>query len=220
MKADEILIRRSEVVAIHLDLLDAILAESLSVSQAIRASISLRLLFDGSLNRLASELGHALIIPAPDLREVPYDEAMIFACGGYTLADNPIAPYYLYREPGTNSPYRTQFERQVAASPKQYAPQDLRLGQFQAQPCLAMLGRGYSREAIVRYVANKCGGAHHDDDLRKFSEIEHGITQVGHGLEETGSGLSVVFLEVLGTAWFLAAAPDVRALRARLDGSA
>ena len=78
------------------------------------------------------------------------------------------------------------------------------------------MGEVYSRDAVIRYVANKCGGAHHHDDTAKFDAIEHGITSVGHGLELGGDGLSAVFLETLGTAYFLLASPDVSSLRAKL----
>ena len=54
------------------------------------------------------------------------------------------------------------------------------------------------------------------DWSEKFDAIEHGITSVGHGLELGGDGLSAVFLETVGTAYFLLASPDVSSLRAKL----
>jgi hypothetical protein len=220
MFADEVLIRRAEVVRIHLAILEALLAEPLSESQAIRASLSLRFLFSGALSHFAHESGiHELRIPAPDLTGVPIDQALVFACGGYTLGATRVGPYYAYRKPGETSPYRAQFEKQASASPGVHTLVPVKLGTYQKLPCLALLGTTFSRGSVVHYVANKCGGAHHHDDTSGFDKIEHGLTNVGHGLQVNGDGMSIVFLETLGTAWFLMTAPDVMALRSRLSKS-
>jgi hypothetical protein len=69
------------------------------------------------------------------------------------------------------------------------------------------------------YVAKKCGGADHHDDIAKLYEIDRRLTTVGHILRANGNGLSAVFLETLGTAWFLLNALSVAALRTTLSGS-
>lgn len=216
MIANDVLIRRAEVVRVHLDILDALLREPLGASQAIRASMSLRFLFDGPLNRAAFEARQPLLVTVPDVAGAPIEQALVFACGGYTIGGNEFSAYYAYRKPGEKSPYRRQFEEQAAASPRILPLAAVKLGSFQQAACLAIMGEVYSRDAVIRYVANKCGGAHHHDDTAKFDAIEHGITSVGHGLELGGDGLSAVFLETLGTAYFLLASPDVSSLRAKL----
>lgn len=217
MIANEVLIRRRDVVRVHLDILEEVLSKrEPGVPEAIRASMSLRFLFDNTLGRVASEAASALHIPAPSLDRVPLDQAMAAAAGGYVLGGRAFAPYYLYREPGISSPHRPQYEEQVRRSPKEHALEPVSLGRFKRLPCLALLGRTFTREATVRYVANKCGGAHHDDDPNVFNEIEHGLTNVGHSLQLDGHGVSAVFLETLGTAWFIMTAPDIKELRARL----
>lgn len=213
----EVLVRRAEVVRLHLTILEAQLQEQPSLSQAIRTSMSLRFLLDGALNRVAHELGVKISIPAPDLSNVPINETLAFACGGYTLGGTEFRPYYAYRKPGLNSPYRPQFDRQVRESPPIHSLVDVKLGKFVQLPCLAILGNIFTREGVVRYVANKCGGAHHHDDTGDFDTIEHAITDVGHILELPDQGLSLVFLETVGTAWFLLNSPDVAELRAALD---
>jgi len=216
MVAEEVLIRRANVVRIHLDILESLLKEPLSPSQAIRASMSLRFLFDGALNRVAHECAIELSIPAPDLTDVPLDQALIFACGGYTISGNEIAPYYAYRQPGPKSPYRAQYDEQVQRSPAHHTLVDVKLGAFQQLTSLAILGTKFTRGAVVRYVANKCGGAHHHDDTLAFDAIEHGLTNVGHSLEIGENELSAVFLETVGTASLLLNAPDVGILRTNL----
>jgi hypothetical protein len=142
---------------------------------------------------------------------------MPFACGGYEIGGARVSPHYAYREPGAHSPHRPQFERQVAASPKTHVLSEVKLGRFGQLPCLAFVAEVLSREGTVHYVANKCGGAHHHDDMAKFDAIDRRLTTVGHVLRVNDDGLSVVFLETLETAWFLLNAPTVADLRAALD---
>ncbi|WP_027554630.1 hypothetical protein [Bradyrhizobium sp. Cp5.3] len=214
----EVLIRRDEVVRIHLDRLQELVeAPRPDVPHAVQASLSLRFLFDGNLNRVAHGYQHSLMIPAPDTAGVPIREALFFACGGYRLGGRSFLPAYSYREPGLKSPFRTQFEQQVAASPRKHAFRDFKLTKFTALPCLGLLGKVLGREETVRYVANKCGGAHHSDDTNSFDEIEQRLTDVGHALH--ASGVSAVFLETLGTAALLMAAPAVQDLRSILAAS-
>lgn len=208
------LINRTEIVQIHLDLLEEATNETASAKQAIKASISLRFLFDGNLNHVAHENGLDLKIMAPDLREVPTSNALLFACGGYQIGKQEILPYYLYREPGQNSPHRPQFERERAASPRHHTLTEQKLSIFMKQPCVAFAGQQFDREAIVRFVANKCGGAHHHDNAKKFGEIEHRMASIGHTLKLPSGDVSAIFLETLGTAWFLLGSPSVRELRA------
>ena len=204
-----------EIVKIHLELLEETTNEIASAKQAIKASISLRFLFDGNLNHAAHEMGFDLKIMAPDLRQVPTSNALLFACGGYQIGKQDIQPYYLYREPGPNSPHRAQFdrERERATSPVRHLLTEYKLNKFMKQPCVAFAGHQFDREAVVRFVANKCGGAHHHDSNKKFGEIEHHMANIGHTLKLPGGDVSAIFLETLGTAWFLLNSPSVNKLR-------
>jgi len=183
----EVLIRRDEVVRIHLDRLQELVEVSRpGVTHAVQASLSLRFLFDGNLNRVAHAHEHSLVIPAPDTASVPIGQALFFACGGYQLGGRSFLPAYSYREPGLKSPYRRQFEEQIAASPRKHAFSDFKLTKFTALPCLGLLGKVLGREETVRYVANKCGGAHHSDDTNGFDDIEQRLTSIGHALHANG----------------------------------
>jgi hypothetical protein len=211
----EVLIGRDEVVLIHLDRLQELLAApEPGVAHAVQASLSLRFLFDGGLNRVAHTHGHTLVIRAPDTAGVPIDQALFFVCGGYLIGRGTVRPAYSYREPGPNSPHRAQFEQQVAASPRDHVFRDFKLTKFTALPCLGLLGKVLDREMTVRYVANKCGGAHHSDDRTGFDEIDRRLTEIGSALHV--NGVSAVFLETLGTAALLMQAPAVQGLMAKL----
>lgn len=119
MRRLDVLIRRDDVVGIHLNQLEELLrAPEPSPAGAIYASIALRFLFEGNaLGRVGRDRGIAISISAPHLDGVPIGQALFFACGGYQIGGASILPCYHYRQPGPMSPYRPQFESQVAASP-------------------------------------------------------------------------------------------------------
>jgi hypothetical protein len=214
MRDTDVLIQRAEVVAVHLNTLQELLnASKPGVPEALRASLSLRFLFDGALAQAAHQLGKTIQVQAPMLEGIPIDEALLFACGGYQLGTSTVRPHYTYREPGHDSVHRPQFERQIASSPNTHGFADIKLSKFLLQPCLGVVGLIISREATIRYVANKCGGAHHHDDLAKFKELEIRLTQLGHVLRFNGIEISAVFLETLGTASLLLASDSIIALR-------
>ncbi|MFK3849289.1 hypothetical protein ACI2J5_07290 [Agrobacterium pusense] len=155
-------------------------------------------------------------IRAPVVNDIPVRDALLFACGGYDLGFGVVKPHYTYREPGLNSPHRAQFERLVAKSPGVHTFAEIKLKLFESQTCLALLGLPVTRENVVRYVANKCGGAHHHDNATDFEEIEIRLTQVGHSLRASGTELSAVFLETIGTASLLLASKSIVELREML----
>ncbi len=128
MVAEDVLIRRAEIVRIHLDILEGLIEEPISTSAAIRASVSLRFLSDGALSQLGHDLGQSIAIPAPDLADIEIEQVLTFACGGYVLAGVEICPHYLYRFSGENSPNRAHFERQIKTSPAQHRLVEHRLG--------------------------------------------------------------------------------------------
>lgn len=215
----EVLIRRDEIVRIHLDRLQAILeAPTRGIAEAVHASIALRVLFDGALNQTARAHDQQLMIPTPDTAGIPLGQALFFACGGYSLGGVTYVPAYLYREPGLKSQHRAQFEEQKASSPRKHSYRDFKLKAFLESPCLALMGRISTREETVRYVANKCGGAHHSDNTTGFKDFEQRLTSLGQALHV--DGISAVFLETLGTAALLMSAPTVWELHAKLLTSA
>jgi hypothetical protein len=124
--------------------------------------------------------------------------------------------YYLYRGAGQNSHYRAQFERQLATSPAVPPMVSVKLAKFFETPCLGLMGQVLDRRTLVRYVANKCGGAHYSGSRAKFDDIDNRLTDLGQLLQIEGHGLSAVFLETLGTAWLLLQSPEVVQLRRAL----
>lgn len=216
MPKTEVLISRAETVGIHLDVLEELLSRpQVGAAEAIYASLALRFLID-TLPIFARDNGLSLVVPAPDLNNVPFDQALFFACGNYNIHGQKIPAHYTFREPGSQSPHRAQFERQMVESPKILTLVDMKIGNFWQQPCLVIIGNKLNRENSIRYVANKCGGAHYEGDVTKFEKINQLLTSIGHVLRINGTGIPAVFLEVLGSAWFLLNAPAIIDLRRAL----
>lgn len=210
-----ILIDRRHVVGIHLDQLERSTApDTPSIDDAIYASVALRFLMDGNImGSIAHECGIDLEVESPDFSHVPLSQALLFSAGGYPYGGHQIEPYYSYRYSGPASAHRSQFEANRESSPKQPTMKKLKLSKFLATPCLVFACEVIDRATLVRYVANKCGGAHHHASRAKFDAIDNRLTDLGNSLKLNGSGLSVVFMEVLGTAWLLLQSPGVGALR-------
>ncbi|TCR95970.1 hypothetical protein [Rhizobium sp. BK418] len=219
MTETDVLISRAETVRIHLDLLDELLSRpNVGPGEAIYASLALRFLID-ALPIHARENRLSLLVPAPDLKKVPLDQALFFACGNYNIRGQKVPAHYTFREPGSQSPHRAQFERHMAESPEIFTLIDMKIRNFWQQPCLVVVGNKLNRESSIRYVANKCGGAHYEGDVSRFERIHQLLTSVGHVLRINGDGMSAVFLEVLGSAWFLLNAPAIIDLRRALANS-
>ena len=216
------LVDRNAVVAVHLrHLAERVKQRRPRADDAIVASVSLRVLFEqGLIGRVAKDNGIDLKIEAPDLSAVPYTQAIIFACGGYEFSDKLFAPFYLYREPGPTSPFRPQFEEQVRNSPTEHRLIELSPHDFERSVSLAFAGKTWSRCDVFKFVAHKCGGAHalHEDDIAKFEEMHRHLANLGKMFSAAEIELSIVFCEVLGTAWFLMKSPAIGALQQRLSG--
>ena len=214
----DVLIERRQVVRIHLNQLERSTTPSAPrEDEAIYASIALRfLLDDNALGAIAHDLGIAIDVNVPDFTGAPLSQALVFAAGGYPYGGHVTEAYYAYREPGRGSPHRRQFEEQVEASPRTPPMMMLKHTKFFATPCLGFAGEIVNRATLVRYVANKCGGTHHHSSRTKFDAIENRLTDIGHGLRVRGEDMSVVFMETLGTAWFLLKSPGITALRKAL----
>jgi hypothetical protein len=216
-----VLIDRTKILQIHLNQLADIAANSEpNARDAIYASVALRCIFEkGLIGRVAKEHGITISVVSPKLDDIPYQNALVFVCGGYRLGSNYTRPFYLYREPGLKSVYRPQFEREIASSPSEYNYQEVKLRDFLASTSVAIIGRIICREAVFRFVAHKCGGAHYHDSIDGFDDLEKAAANVGKILHTTDSGLSALFSETIGTAWFLTNSPSVQRLRAVLGPS-
>lgn len=212
------LITREALVGLHLDQLSAILSsDHPGPGGAVQASIILRVLMDrGLLGRVGRDHGLVLKVLTPEVKADVIGQSLFFACGGHRCGERLVPPLWVFREPGPKSPHRPQFESLVAESRQDCGTKEVKLGKFWNQPSLGAFGATIDREKVVRFVANRCGGAHHSASEENFEEVEKLISDVGRAFQLDGNGLSIAFSEVLGTAWYLLASPSVRDLRRRL----
>lgn len=138
------------------------------------------LIDDNAPGSVAHELGIAINVKVPAFDGIPLDKAILFAAGGYPYAGRLTDIYYFYREPGPRSPHRLQYEENVKASPKYPPMTGVKPTRFLATLCLALAGEILDRAELIRYVANKCGGAYRSRS--KFNQIQTRLTDVGHAV--------------------------------------
>lgn len=212
---ESVLISQRDAVRVHLDQLErSTVPDAPGADEAIYASVAMRFLMDdNALGGIARENGQTIYVECPDFSAVPLEQVLAFAAGGYPFNAHLMPAYYLYRESGPQSIHRSLFEENLRSSPKHPAIIRLKLNQFLATPCLALMGRTVNRSTLIRYVANRCGGAHYHGSRQAFTDIDNRLTDIGRVIKLGGDGLSTVFLEVLGTAWLLLQSQEVKDLR-------
>ncbi len=215
------LIDQDTLVCIHLNELEKLVSRNEpSPGDAIHASIVLRVLNDDNLlGKVGQNHDLQILVSAPKLDESWLDQALFFVCGGHRYGNRDIARLCKFREPGSASPHRPQYEDLVANLNGSQERIEMKLGQFWEEPSLSACGTTVSRNRIIRYVANRCGGAHYSNSTDRFEvkKLEPLITEIGMAFHLEGNGLSVVFAEIIGTAWYLITSPSIQVLRERLS---
>jgi hypothetical protein len=214
-------IDRNRVVAVHLrHLAERLDRPQLRADDAIILSVSLRVLFEqGLIGRVANENTIDLTIQAPDVSQIPYSQALLFACGGYEACGVQCSPLYIYRQPGLKSPYRSQYDDWIERSPDRHELILMKFAQFEQSICLSFRGKAKTRRDVIDFVAHKCGGAHafHRNDIRNFNPMEQDLSDMGKAWSRSDSDLNIVLSEIFGTAWFLIQSPSVIALQKKLS---
>jgi hypothetical protein len=215
------LLDRETVIRIHLDrLAEIVTKDAPTAADALYASVALRWLADDNpLGRVAREFSLPMNVLVPDLTDVPIEQSLLFVCGGYRLGNRYVQPYYLYRAAGEKSIFRRQYEDQLSRSPIKHTFREVRLGNFWTSPSMAITGNLLDRNCVIRFVANKCGGAHHHEDETRLNQVEKFIATMGESFHLPDDGISMVFSETIGTAWFLINSPDIHVLRLKLAGT-
>ncbi len=74
-------------------------------------------------------------------------------------------------------------------------------------PCLCFEGRDFSRRSIIRYVANKLGGAHFDPDRNRRGDEEFAHLDILEAVEI--DGYQPVYLEIQAIGQAIAGTPSI-----------
>lgn len=198
-------------------------------------SVSLRrLLVDRDLQKIAAVRRLRLVIKAPDnkplLKAADRHELYFFQSGGVPAMGVWLRALTL--SSSNKTPPLPDFhpDRMI----------DLTLDGFLKQPVFFLEGKRATRGDVIKYVANKAGGVHFDEDRRGTYElldaIRSAVTMKAEGNAAEiridlsklkapppdeflvhKNAIDAVFVEVLATCRFLSESDTVRVLRQRLE---
>lgn len=85
--------------------------------------------------------------------------------------------------------------------------QRLKLSEFIAQPCVVTHGTSVSRRVVIKYIANKLGGAHYD---KNRSDSAGALFRMLDKIEYRVAEKPPVYFELLATAHALVASDDIQ----------
>lgn len=160
-----------------------------------------RLLIDngGSLARVAKDLGRPLAVLAPvnaQTIDALAGLATVYVCGNTTVGGVTIATSAITRGNARQPNFEDEHPDER---------QSLTLGQFKNQTCLSWMGHRISREALIKYVANKLGGVHFDDRRNSLTDIA--LDAIRHKVNFVG--FDGVYFELLATGRFIRESPSI-----------
>jgi hypothetical protein len=170
-----------------------------------------RLLVDGDLQtawkkaRLPGEPQMPAFV-IPDVEAVYKKERIVFAsAGGAIYRGAQVAGMCMVDYEASNEELKRQ---QALGIPRQV----LGLRRFTEGPCIRLRRGHINRRQLVKYVANKLGGAHYDE--RRGSHHEESLYRELDALSERIQclGKPVLYFELLSIGQALANAPDLHRL--------
>ena len=186
-----------------------------------RSSPVLRsLLVEGLLGRVAHQVGRDVRVMAPAVGRVTTEaelrECKFFQAGGALHKGIIVQSMSMVARAKTEAEIKASYERGRSAMGKSYP---VKLGTFLKQTSLVVNGVLINREEVIKYVANKLGGAHYDSSRESAKgpgdlslELKYKL------LDEVRGGMLVadrnaIYYELLSIGQRLINSRDVRQLR-------
>lgn len=212
------------VVAEDLEFLFAEWNQDIDDASLRRSSPVFRsLLVEGLLGRVAHAAGREVRVMAPAIgrvtTEVELRECKFFQAGG-ALHNGMIVQYMsMIPRAKTAAEIKASYERSTAVMGKSYP---VKLGTYLKQTSLVVDGVLINREEVIKYVANKLGGAHYDSSREgPKSQGDVSLEQKYSLLDEVRNGISVadrnaIYYELLSIGQCVVNSRDVRHLRKHL----
>lgn len=211
----------ARVVADDLEYLFAVWNQDIDDASLRRSSTTLRLLLvDGLLGRVAHQVNRQIRVMAPAIGRVTTEaelrECKFFQAGGALHKGMIIQSISMIPRAKTEAEIKISYERGKAVMGKSYP---VKLGTFLKQTSLVINGVLINREEIIKYVANKLGGAHYDssrDDSNSNGDIS--LEQKYKLLDGVRSGIVVgdrnaIYYELLSIGQRVVNSRDIRQLR-------
>jgi hypothetical protein len=188
------------------------------------ATILRKWLVNGDLQTLMSQTESSATFPVNNhQRALKY----ISDCGDFTffitggLKFNGRPTHFLYESPREHSAIKIDLLRP--------SPAHLPLNKFCVQPRVFFDGKWATTEQIIKYVANKLGGAHFDFDRNDFAHLQAADQYCrfgGPALNEPPEGAGLYFLvepkttEIVGTSQIEVICAAASFVQMKIDGNA
>lgn len=190
-----------------------------------RSSPVLRaLLVEGLLGRAAHQVNREVRVMAPAIGRVVTEaelrECTFFQAGGAKYKGMMVQSMSMIPRANTPAEIKASYERSKDVIGKSYP---VKLGVFLKQTSFVVKGILINREEVIKYVANKLGGAHYDSSRPASKEVgEASLNQKYALLDDVRTGMSTadknaVYYELLSIGQRVANSRDIRSLRKHLD---
>ena len=154
----------ARVVAEDLEYLFAEWNQDIDDASLRRNSLVLRkLLIEGLLSRVAHEVDKQVLVMTPAIGRLITDaelrECRFFQAGGALYKGTIVQSISMISRAKTEAEIKASYERSKESIEKDYP---VKLNVFLKQTSLVVDGVLINREVVIKYVANKLGGAHYD----------------------------------------------------------
>jgi len=181
------------------------------------------LLIEGHLAKISQACGKDLRIMAPVINrvipEAELKEATYFQAGGAKFKGMEVQSMSFVERAFTDQERKFRYERGRKAIGKSYP---VKLGVFLRQVSFAVNGVLINREEVIKYVANKLGGAHYDNNRKLSSTNEIALDDKYALLDQVHSQIVVadknaIYYELLSIGQRMINSRDVQQLRKHLQ---
>lgn len=192
--------------------------QDISDASLRRASPTMRnLLIEGNLLKVANLLNEQITVLAPEISrfESQLDDPYIsfYQCGGAKYKGVTVQSMKMYSRALSGKEIKEDYERDKNSMDRSYA---VKLSKFLKQCSFVIEGVKINREEVIKYLANKRGGAHYDpsrDIDKKGSKGE--LEQKYKLLDKVHDGMiscdkNAVYFELLSIGQRLVNSPDVQ----------
>jgi len=214
----------ARVVAEDLEYLFAEWNQDIDDASLRRNSLVLRkLLIEGLLSRVAHEVDKQVLVMTPAIGRLITDaelrECRFFQAGGALYKGTIVQSISMISRAKTEAEIKASYERSKESIEKDYP---VKLNVFLKQTSLVVDGVLINREVVIKYVANKLGGAHYDksrEDTKAGGNIS--LEQKYELLDKVRSDVTVadknaIYYELLSIGQRLVNSGDIHQLQKHL----
>lgn len=217
-------VQLARLVAEDLDYLFKEWNQDIDDASLRRSSPILRaLLVEGLLGRAARQINREIRVMAPAIGRVVSEaelrECTFFQAGGAKYKGTMVQSMSLMSRAKTPAEMKASYERSKDVIGKSYP---VKMGVFLKQASFVVRGVLINREEVIKYVANKLGGAHYDSSRAAPKDGgDVSLEQKYALLDEVRAGMSTadknaIYYELLSIGQRVVNSRDIRVLRKHL----